>query len=139
MHYSACPIRVIFLKLRTHTENERLFHPVEATRQGEFDFGADLSKKEDFSSKKCSDRAQVHLFAVSICQNHIISNDCCGTPFCAETALVCHRSASNFLTYFLLVARLLLFLCRHIHTVFIENFLFICNYVATLKLNFEAL
>ena len=33
-------------------ENERLFGPVEAARQGEFDFGADLSKKEGFSSKK---------------------------------------------------------------------------------------
>jgi len=33
-------------------ENERLFHLVEAARRGEFDFGADLSKKEGFSSKK---------------------------------------------------------------------------------------
>jgi len=80
----------------THTENERLFHPVETARQGELDFGADLSKKEGFSLKERSDRAQVHLFAVSMCQNHVISDDCCGTPFCAETALIRHRSASNF-------------------------------------------
>ena len=75
-------------------ENERL--AVEAARRGEFDFGADLSKKEGFSSKKCSDRAQVHLFAVSMYQNHIISDDGYGTPFCAETALICHCFASNF-------------------------------------------
>ena len=77
-------------------ENERLFRPVEAARQGEFDFGADLSKKEGFSLKKRSARAQVHLFAVSMCQNLVVSDDCCGMPFCAETAPVCHRSASNF-------------------------------------------
>jgi len=77
-------------------ENEQLFGPVEAARQGEFDFRADLSKKEGFSSKKKhSDRAQVHPFAVSMCQN-IVSDNCCGMPFCAETALVCHCSASNF-------------------------------------------
>jgi len=46
--------------------------------------------------KKRSDRAQVHLFAVGMCQNHVVSDDCCGTPFCAETALVRHRFASNF-------------------------------------------
>jgi len=76
-------------------ENERHFCPVETARQGEFDFGADLSKKEGFSSKIPSDRAQVHLFAVSMYQNHI-SDDCRGMPFCSETALVCHCSASNF-------------------------------------------
>ena len=76
-------------------ENEQLFRPVKAARQGEFDFGADLSKMDDFASKKCSDRAQVHLFAVSMCQNHV-SDDCCGTLFCAKTALVRHHSASNF-------------------------------------------
>ena len=77
-------------------ENERLFCPVEAARQGEFDFGGDLSKKDGFASKKRSDRAQVHLFAVSMCQNHVVSDDCCGTPFCTETAFIRHRSASNF-------------------------------------------
>ena len=30
------------------------------------------------------------------CQKHGVSDDCCGTPFCTETALVRHRSASNF-------------------------------------------
>ena len=55
-----------------------------------------LSKKEGFSSKKCSDRSQVHPFTVSMCQNYVISDDCCGTPFFAETALVRHCSASNF-------------------------------------------
>jgi len=77
-------------------ENERPFRPVETARQSEFDFGEDLSKKEGFSSKKRSDRAQVQLFVVSMCQNHVISDDCCGTLFCAETALICHCSASNF-------------------------------------------
>ena len=76
-------------------ENEELFCPVETARQGEFDFGADLSKKEGFSLKKRCDRAQVHLFAVSMYQNHV-SDDCRGMLFWKETALVCHRSASNF-------------------------------------------
>ena len=36
-------------------ENERLFRPVEAARQGEFDFGADLSKKRKaFLEKKAA-------------------------------------------------------------------------------------
>jgi len=77
-------------------ENERLIRPVEAARRGEFDFGTDLSKKAGFSSKKRSDRAQVHLFAVSMCQNHVVSDDCCGTPFCTEMALIRHRFASKF-------------------------------------------
>ena len=83
--------------------------------------------------KKRSDRAQVHLFAVGMCQNHVVSDNCCRTPFCAETALVRHRFASN---YFSLVAGLLPFLWRHIRTVFIEDFLFIRNYVATLSSQF---
>jgi len=41
-----------FSKIVDHTENEQLFRPVEAARQGKFEFGADLSKKEGFSSKK---------------------------------------------------------------------------------------
>jgi len=44
-------------------------------------------KKEGFSLKKCSDRAQVHLFAVSMCQNQVISGNCCGMPLSTETAL----------------------------------------------------
>ena len=56
---------------------------------------AGLLRKDGFSSKKRSDRAQV-LFAVGMCQNHVVSDDCCGTPFCAETVLVRHRFASNF-------------------------------------------
>jgi len=55
-----------------------------------------LSKKDGFSLKNCSDRAQAHLFAVGMCQNHVVSDDCCGTPFCTETALVRHCFASNF-------------------------------------------
>ena len=77
-------------------ENERLFCRVQVARHGEFDFGAGLSKKDGFSSKKCSDRAQVHLFTVGMCQNHVVSDDCCGMLFCAETVLVCHRFALNF-------------------------------------------
>ena len=49
-----------------------------------------------FFEKKRSDRAQVHLVAVSMCLNHVDLDDCCGTLFCAETALVRHHSASNF-------------------------------------------
>ena len=60
---------------------------MEVARRGKFDFGAGLSKKNGFSLKKRSDRAQVHLFAVGMCQNHVVSDDCCGTPFCEETAL----------------------------------------------------
>jgi len=67
-----------------------------AARHSEFDFGAGLPKKDGFSLKKRSDRAQVHLFALSMCQNHVVSDDCCGTPFCTETALVRHRFTSNF-------------------------------------------
>ena len=44
---------------------------VEVARYGEFDFGAGLSKKEGFSSRKHSDRAQVHLFVVSMYQNQL--------------------------------------------------------------------
>jgi len=40
----------------------------------------------------------------------------------------------KFLTYFLLVAGLLPFFWCHIHTVFIEDFLFIRNHVATLRM-----
>ena len=65
-------------------------------RHGEFDFRAGLSKKDGFSLKKCSDRAQVHLFTVGMCQNHIISDDYCGTLFCTETALIRHRPTSYF-------------------------------------------
>jgi len=32
-------------------ENEQLFRPLEAARQGEFDFGADLSKRKAFLRK----------------------------------------------------------------------------------------
>jgi len=45
--------------------------------------------------KQHSDKAQVYLFAFSVCQNQVVSDNYCGTPFCAETALVCHHSASN--------------------------------------------
>jgi len=45
--------------------------------------------------KKCSDGAQVHPFAVGMCQNHDL-DDCCGMLFCTETVLIRHRSASNF-------------------------------------------
>jgi len=37
--------------------------------------------------KKHSDKAQRHLFAVSMCQNQVVSDDYCGTLFCAETLL----------------------------------------------------
>jgi len=69
---------------------------VEVARHGEFNWGAGLSKKDGFSLKKRSDRAQVHLFAVGMCQNHVISDDYCGTPLCTETALICHHFTSNF-------------------------------------------
>ena len=93
--------------------------------------GQVCQKKEGFSSKKCSDRAQVQLFAVSMCQSHhlgqllwnaILRRNCTGPPLLSF----------KIWTYFLYVARLLLFLWCHIHTVFIENFLFIHNSVATL-------
>ena len=48
-------------------ENKRLFCQVEVARHDKFDFGAGLSKKNGFSLKKHSDRAQVHLFAVGMC------------------------------------------------------------------------
>ena len=60
----------------------------------------------------------------------------------SRTIGVEHRSAQKLhlftiallqiLTYLSLVAWLLPFLSHHIRTVFIENFLFKCNYVATL-------
>ena len=53
-------------------ENERLFRLVEAARQGEFEFGADLSKNEGFSLKKHSDRAQFH-FLPSVCTKIMLS------------------------------------------------------------------
>ena len=95
--------------------------------------GQVCQKKEGFlPPKKHSDRAQVHLFAVSMCQNHVVSDDCCGMLFCAN----CTRLPLlyfKFLTYYYsLVAGLLPFLWRHIRTVFIENFLFIHNSIATL-------
>jgi len=43
------------------------FCRVEVARHGELDFGAGLSKKDGFSFKNRSDRAQVHLFAVLLC------------------------------------------------------------------------
>ena len=46
-----------------------------------------VCQKEGFSAKKRFDAAQVHLFAVSVYQNQVISDNCRGTPFCAETAL----------------------------------------------------
>ena len=100
-------------------ENEQLSWPLEVAGQGKFDFGAGW--------------AQVHLFAVSMCQNHIVLDDCCGTPFCAENALAHHHFASN-LDLFFAGSRVATILWRHIHTIFIENFLFICNCVATLTL-----
>ena len=69
---------------------------IEVAKYGEFNFGAGLLKKEGFSLKKSSDKAQVCLFAVCICQNQVILDNCCGTPFCAATALIHHHSASNF-------------------------------------------
>ena len=62
-----------------------------------------LEKKEGFSLKKCSDGAQVRLFTVSMCQNKVVSDDCCGTLLSTETTLVCHRSASNFSQVLLLL------------------------------------
>jgi len=48
--------------------------------------------------KKCSDRAQAHLFADSMYQNGNLS--CCGTPSCAEIVLVSHQSLSCFKFFF---------------------------------------
>jgi len=39
------------------------------------------------SLKKRSDKAQVYLFAFSMCQNQVVSDNCCGTPFFAGTAI----------------------------------------------------
>jgi len=69
---------------------------VEVTRHGELDFRAGLSKKEGFSLRKHSDRAQVHLFAVSMCQKLVILDKYCGMMFCTETVLIRYHSASNF-------------------------------------------
>ena len=74
--------------------------------------------------------AQVHLFAVGMCQNHVVSDDyaiLCRN--CTRLPSLCFK----FWTYFSLVAGLLPFLWRHIRTVFIEDVLFIHNYVTTLK------
>ena len=122
-----CAHQSDFSKIVNPYGNERLFRPVEAARRGKFDFGADMSRKEGFSSKTRSDRAQVHLFAVSMYQNHVVSDYCCGTPFCAETALV------HIFDLFFAGSRLLPILWCHICTVFIKNFLFIHNYVTTLS------
>jgi len=58
--------------------------------------GQVCQKRKALLRKKHFDRAQDYLFAVNMCQNHVVSDDCCGTPFSAETALVRHHSASNF-------------------------------------------
>jgi len=77
-----------FFKNSGPTENERPICRVEVARHGEFDFGAGFIKKGWLFFKKRSDRAQVHLFAIGMCQNHVALDDCCGTPFCAETVPV---------------------------------------------------
>jgi len=78
-------------------ENEQLFCRVEVARHSEFHFGAGLSKKDGFSLKKHSDTAQVRLFAVGMCQNHVNSDDCCGTPFSVQKL---HSSAIALLQIF---------------------------------------
>jgi len=69
--------------------------------------GAGLSKRKAFlQKKKYSDKAQVHPFAVSTRQNHIVLDDCCGTPFCTETALVHHALLCfDFFFFFWLIFR----------------------------------
>ena len=81
--------------------------------------------------KKRSDRAQVHLFAVGMYQNHVVLDDCCGMPFCVETALVRHRFASNFDLFSAGSQVATVFVMSHTYR--IEDFLFIRNYGATLR------
>jgi len=75
-------------------------------------------KKEGFSSKVHSDRAQDHVFAVSRGHNQVVLDNCCGTPFVQKlhSSTITHL---QILTYFSLVAGLLPFMWRHICTVFI--------------------
>jgi len=56
----------------------------------------------------------------------------CAKITSSRTALIRHRSASNFWLIFHWKLGCYPFLWHHIRTVFIENFLFILNYVATL-------
>ena len=99
-------------------ENKRLFCQVEVARHGEIDFGAGLSKRK-VSLKKHSDRAQVHLFAVSMCQkSHRLGR----LPW--NTIL--HRNYTRlpslgfkFLTYFSRVAGLLpAFVTSHTYRIY---------------------
>ena len=79
--------------------------------------GQICQKRKAFLRKNPPIGAQVHLFAVSMCQNHVVSDDCCGMPFCTETALIRHCSASNF-DLFSLVARLLpVFVTSHTYRI----------------------
>jgi len=48
-------------------ENERLFRRVEVARHGELDFGAGLSKKEGFSSKKNAPIGHRAISLLSVC------------------------------------------------------------------------
>ena len=69
MQYYVCPIRMIFL----NSEPTQRTSEIANLTLGQ------VCQKEGFSSKrKCSDRAQVHLCAVSMSQNRVISDNCYG-------------------------------------------------------------
>jgi len=63
--------------------------PVEAARQGELNLGQIRQKRKAFLQKKCSDRAQTHLFAAKITSSQTIAAEC-------HSTLVRRCSASNF-------------------------------------------
>ena len=90
-----------FSKTADPTESERLFRPIEAARQGEFDFGTDLSKRKAFfSKKKCSDTGTGSDSLQSVCAK-ITSSQTIAVEHCSVQKL--HSSANTLLQIFDLI------------------------------------
>ena len=77
---------------------KRQHRQVEVAKYGEFNFGASLLKKEGFSLKKSSDKAQVGLFAVSTV---------CAKTKSAWTIAVEHHSAQQLHSFAITLLQIL--------------------------------
>ena len=75
--------------------------------------------------KKCSDKAQVHLFAVSIyVPNQVLSDNCYGPQFYAETTPIRHHSASNVCLIFAGRGVASILVMSHTYHIYQERFIY---------------
>ena len=98
-------------------ENEQLFRPVEVARQGKFDFGAGLSKKDGSLQNTLIGHRSISLKSVcaKITSSRMNAVERRTDRNCTGLPSLCFK----FLTYFLLVAGLLpIFLTSHTYRIY---------------------